>query len=149
MAVDLEVVQKIPCFHNLSVEQLQAIASISNSICYSPGFTLFKEGEKAKNLYFLIEGNVEVFYKSPEENLQSVDVVSSKEVVGCSAMVPPYIYTATEKCLSEVEVLEIDIEAYRDLIEDDPQIGMKLQQHIIKTLNDRILQLRHRLIKMS
>jgi CRP-like cAMP-binding protein len=59
-------------------------------------------------------------------------------------MVPPYVYTATERALTDVEVLEIKISELRELIEIDPQMGIKIQEHIMKILNDRILELRHR-----
>lgn len=122
---------------------MEAIAEISNSICYTKGHVLFNEGDKGDLLYLLIEGDIEVLYETPE-GMDRVDTVSSEEVIGCSAMVPPYVYTATERALTDVEVLEIKISELRELIEIDPQMGIKIQEHIMKILNDRILELRHR-----
>lgn len=144
MATDPNMIKKFSCFRDLSEDQLQGIADISNSVCYSPGYVLFEEGEQGKYLYLLIDGDVEVFFKADETDFNKVDTISSEEMAGCSAMVPPYTYTATEKALSEVEVLEIDINDLRDLIEKDPKLGLKLQQYMIETLNDRILKLRHK-----
>ncbi len=144
MATDVKMIREFECFRQLSDEQVDAIAKISDSICYPAGHVLFEEGEKGEILYLLIEGDIDVFYRNPETGLEKVDTVSSEEVIGCSAMVPPYIYTATEKSLSDVEVLEIKIAALRELIKKDPKIGLKIQEHIIKTLNDRILALRYR-----
>jgi CRP-like cAMP-binding protein len=59
-------------------------------------------------------------------------------------MLSPNVYTATEKTLNDVEVLEINIEELHALIEKDPQMGLRIQEHIIKILNNRILELRHR-----
>lgn len=144
MATDPNMIKKFSCFHDLSEAQLQAIADISNSVCYSPGYVLFEEGEQGKYLYLLIDGDVEVFFKADDKDFNKVDTISSEEMAGCSAMVPPHTYTATEKALSEVEVLEIDINDLRDLIGNDPELGLKLQQYMIQTLNDRILKLRHK-----
>lgn len=105
---------------------------------------LVEEGEKGEILYLLIDGDIDVYYRNPETDLEKVDTISSEEVIGCSAMVPPYVYTATEKTLSDVEVLEIKTDALRDIIQQDPDIGLKIQEHIIKILNNRILELRHR-----
>lgn len=144
MATDAKLIRKFECFHPLTDEQVEAIAEISNSICYPAGHVLVEEGERGEILYLLIEGDIDVFYRNPETGLEKVDSVSSEEVIGCSAMVPPYIYSATEKTLSDVEVLEIKAESLRHLIEEDPDIGLKIQEHIIKVLNNRILALRHR-----
>lgn len=144
MATDPKVISHLSCFKEFSTEQLSKIAKISNSVCYSPGYVLFKAGERGEVFYILIDGKVEVFYENEETGSTKVDTVSSREMVGCAAMVPPYAYTATEKCLTAVEVLEIKTDELRALIKEDPQIGLKIQEHIIETLNDRILHLRQR-----
>jgi CRP-like cAMP-binding protein len=143
MATDAKMIRKFKCFDQLTDGQVEAIAEISNSICYTKGHTLFKEGDKGDLLYLLIHGDIEVFYETPE-GLERVDTVSSEEVIGCSAMVPPHIYTATERALNDVEVLEIKTSELRELIKKDQQMGLKIQEHIMKILNDRILDLRHR-----
>jgi len=146
MSTEPKVLKQFACFESLSDEQVNALAQISNSVCYMKDHVLFEEGEPGKILYLLIDGQVEVYYKDTETGQHRVDTVSSQEAVGCSAFVPPYIYTATEKCLTDVEVLEIEIEEFRDLIQNEPHIGLVLQEHIIKVLNERILALRHRAI---
>ena len=144
MATDPKVIRKFECFRQLTDEQVDAIAVISNSICYPKGHVLFEEGQQGDLIYLLIEGDVDVFYKTPDAGLEKVDSISSEEVIGCSVMVPPYVYTATEKTLSDVEVLEIKTKELRALIEKDPQLGLTIQEHIMKILNNRILELRHR-----
>jgi len=144
MAIDPKMIKNFTCFQGLSEEQKAAIAKISNSLCYSAGHTLFKEGDPGDIIYLLIDGEVEVFYEHTETGVHRVDTVSSEEVVGCAAIVPPYTYTATEKCLTDVEVLEIETGELRNLIKNDPDLGLHIQEHIIKTLNERILVLRQR-----
>ncbi len=144
MSTDPKLLRSFACFHTLSDEQINAIAQISNSVCYSKGYVLFKQDDPGDFLYLLIEGDVEVLYEHAETGAHRVDTVSSEEVVGCAAIVPPYTYTATEKCLSDVEVLEIKTNELRDLIQKDPQLGLLLQEYIIKILNERILSLRQR-----
>lgn len=144
MATDPKIIKNFTCFQGLSEEQIDAIAKISNSICYSAGYTLIKEGEPGDMIYLLIDGEIEVFFEHTATGVLRVDTVSSEEVIGCAAFVPPYIYTATEKCLTDVEVLEIDTDELRNLIKKDPDLGLQIQEHIIKTLNERILVLRQR-----
>lgn len=144
MATDPKLIRKFECFRQLTDKQVEEIAEISNSICYPTGHVLVEEGERGEILYLLIEGDIDVFYRNPETGLEKVDTVSSEEVIGCSAIVPPYVYAATEKTLSDVEVLEIKTDALRNIIDEDPEVGLKIQEHIIKVLNDRILELRQR-----
>ena len=144
MATEAKMIRKFECFRQLTDAQVEAIAEISNSICYTEGHVLFEEGDEGKILYLLIQGDVEVFYETDKHDLDKVDVVSSEEVVGCTAMVPPFVYNATVRVLNEVEVLEIELQALRELIEEDPHLGIKIHEYMIKILLDRILELRNR-----
>jgi CRP-like cAMP-binding protein len=93
-------------------------------------------------LFFLIKGKVAVLYTIGEAGQVRVDAVSGNEIIGCSALIEPYTYTATERTVTEVEVLEVDAVALRELMQRDCRLGLVLQQHIIRVLMERILDLR-------
>jgi CRP-like cAMP-binding protein len=142
MPTDPLYLQEFACFRDLSEEQLKVVAQITNAICYPPSQVLFEEGKPGERLFFLVKGDVEVLFNIGEAGQVYVDTVSGEEVVGCSVLVEPYTYTATERSLTEVEVLEIDAVALRQLIEKDCRLGFSLQQHVIRVLMERILDLR-------
>lgn len=142
MPTDSQYIRDLPCFRGFSDEWLSAIAQITQTVCYLPGQVLFEEGKPGERLYFLVKGDVEVMYNIGEAGQVRVDTVSGEEVIGCAALVEPYIYTATERSLTEIEVLEIDAIALRELMQNDCCLGFSLQQHIIKVLMERILDLR-------
>jgi CRP-like cAMP-binding protein len=144
MATDSKMIRSFKCFENLSRNQIEKIAEISNSLCYSPGHVMFEQGEHGEYLYLLVEGDVEVLYKESESSDHQVDTVSCEDLIGCAALVPPYYYTATQRCLTKVEVLEIETEALRKLIDQDPKIGLSMQTYIIERLNNRVLNLRQK-----
>ncbi len=142
MPTDPIFLRDFPCFRDLSEERLNAIAQITTAVCYPPGHILFEEGKPGEHLFFLVKGDVEVFYNIGEAGRVRVDTASREEVIGCSVLVEPYTYTATERSLTEVEVLEVDAASLRELMQKDCQLGLSLQQHIIKVLMERILDLR-------
>lgn len=142
MPTDAKYLQGFSCFRKLTEQQVQALAEITNAVCYPAGYVLFEEGKPGRRLFFLVKGSVEVMYQIGETGQVKVDTVSGEEVVGCSALVEPNVYTATERCLTEVEVLEVDAVALRALMHNDFQMGLSIQEHIIGVLMDRILDLR-------
>ena len=142
MPTDANYLQGFSCFRKLTEQQVQALAEITNAVCYPAGYVLFEEGKPGRRLFFLVKGSVEVMYQIGETGQVKVDTVSGEEVVGCSALVEPNVYTATERCLTEVEVLEVDAVALRALMHNDFQMGLSIQEHIIGVLMDRILDLR-------
>ena len=142
MPTDPTFLRDFSCFRNLSEEQLKAVAQITDAVCYPPSRTLFEEGEPGEYLFFLVKGDVEVFYRIGEAGQVHVDTISGEDAVGCSALVEPYTYTATERSLTEVDVLEIDAASLRKLMQKDCRLGFSLQQQIIKVLMGRVLNLR-------
>ena len=142
MPTDPDYLRNFSCFHDLSTKQLKDIAEITDAVCYPPGQVLFEEGRPGERLFLLVKGDIEVLYNIGEAGEVRVDTVSGEEAVGCSALVEPYQYTATERSLTEVEVLEVDVVALRELMQKDPQLGLSLQQYIIGILMERVLNLR-------
>jgi CRP/FNR family cyclic AMP-dependent transcriptional regulator len=142
MPTDPEFLQDFSCFRTLPEDKLKTIAQFANAVCYLPGHTLFNEGEPGKYLYFLINGDIEVLYNIGEDGQVQVNTISGQEIAGCSALIEPYTYTATERSLTEIEVLEIDAPLLRELMQQDSELEALIQQNIIQVLMERILDLR-------
>lgn len=142
MATDIGFLKEFVCFRNLAEEQLEKIAQIADAVCYPEGQVLFEENQPGNSLFFLLKGDVEVFYNIGEAGQVHVDTVSGEEIVGCAALVEPNIYTATERSITEVEVLKIDAIALRKLMWEDCELGFALQRQFISVLMNRILNLR-------
>jgi len=131
-----------PCFEKISNEQLRSIAQITQVVCYSKGHVLCKENESGEKVFFMVKGDVEVLYNIGEADQVSVDSLHNEEVFGCSALVEPYTYTETVRCLTQVEMLAIDAVELRALMERDCDLGVKLQKHIISRLMAQMVNLR-------
>ncbi|MDO9085150.1 MAG: cyclic nucleotide-binding domain-containing protein [Anaerolineaceae bacterium] len=147
MATYPKYFREFSCFDDLTDEQIDTIAEFSDAVCYPANKILFKEGEVGKKLYFLRKGELEVLFNIGEEGQVRVDTLFGEEIAGCSALVEPYTYSATEKTLTEVEVLEVDNQALRELIHKDCQLGLLIQHQLIKKLMKRILDFRINLLQ--
>jgi len=142
VSVDAEYLQKFHCFEDLSDEQREAVAKLAEAECLYPEYTLFEENEPAENLFLLAQGEVEVLYTVSEGGPARVDQMGAGDIVGCSALVPPFKYTSTTRSLTEIEVLMIDAQDLRDLMHEDCPLGFSIQQHIIRLLMDQIIDFR-------
>jgi CRP-like cAMP-binding protein len=142
MAVDPTYLQNWACFQDLSEEQRKAVAEFSAAKCFYSGHTLFRENEPGQFLYLLTKGEVEILYHIGEDQPVCVDQVAAGEILGCSALIPPHIHIDTTRSLTEVEVLAIDAKALYELMSKDCSLGFSIQQHFIRMLLDRIVDLR-------
>ncbi|MGD2155767.1 MAG: cyclic nucleotide-binding domain-containing protein [Anaerolineales bacterium] len=142
MPVDPTYLRDFRCFEDLSDEQRQAVAKLAKAECFYPEYTLFEENRPGEHLFLIAMGEVEVLYGISESGPTRVDQVGAGEIVGCSALVPPYEHTSTTRSLTEIEVLIVDANALRELMREDCSLGFSIQQHIMQLLMDRITDLR-------
>ena len=92
-----EILRRYPYFGILSSSQLYAIADIAEEVAFEKGQTIFEECQPANELYLLLNGGVDFFYKSEEEfhpkssKEFSVGEVNPGEPFGLSALLEPYV----------------------------------------------------------
>jgi CRP/FNR family cyclic AMP-dependent transcriptional regulator len=142
MPVKISQLQEYTCFQSISEDQLESIRHIADIVLYPPGHTLFEEGEYGGSIYFLIRGEVDLFFNIGEGGPFQVDQIYPEELVGCATLIPPYRYTSTAQSQTEIEVLKIDAEALRTLMKENCLLGFTVQQNMIQMLMDRITNFR-------
>ena len=142
MSVDARYLQSFRCFEDLSVEQREAVAVHAEAECFYSGHTLFEENEPGRYVFLLLEGEVEVLYALEEQMQECVDKMGPGEIIGCSALVPPFKYNSTTQSVTRIEVLVIDAKELLKLMQQDCSLGFSVQQHIISILMDQIVKFR-------
>lgn len=143
MATDPVLLKNFSCFQDLSEEQLNAIANITDAVCYPPNHTIFEEGVMGKSLYFLLKGDVEILFNTGKPSLMRIDVKTGLTVMGCSVLMEPYMYAATNRSLTKAELLEVKVPELMELIKKDCQLGMAIQRLLINFMREYILRLRN------
>ena len=142
MTNKFELCHEYPLFSDLSDQQMRAVSELCREECFFPDYTLFEDGEPATKTYVLVEGEIEIFFAIGEAGIARVDQIGCGEIFGCSALVPPYVHTSTARTKTQIEVLELDASALRELFKDDPRLAVSIQQHVIQGLLARIVDLR-------
>jgi CRP-like cAMP-binding protein len=136
------LIREFPLCSGLDDKQVNALAKLCQAKSVYPDEFLFKEGELGHSIYILENGDVEVTFATGHGSTLCTDQVGSGDIIGCSAMVPPYVHTSTARTLSEVTVLVIDAIKLRELFKQDHQLGFCIQQHLMQALLKRITDLR-------
>jgi len=142
MTVDTRLLRQYPLFGSLSETQLREVAPLCEAECFYPGHTLVEEGQPGTKIFILVKGEVELLFSIGQEGPTRVGLAMTGELIGCPGLVPPYTNTATARSLTEIEVLAIDIADLHKLFEQDCQLAVSIQQHIIQSLLDCIVGLR-------
>jgi CRP/FNR family cyclic AMP-dependent transcriptional regulator len=140
---------EFPLFRNLPESLLDNIAALGEELSFSQGDSIFREGEQADKLHFLLEG--EVFLKvkltSRPESI-TVSVVNQKfESFGWSGIVPPYHYTASAICETGCRVLTIPGDKFMELLDENPMAGFTVMKRLTELVSSRLRNSRQALLK--
>ncbi len=143
--VSPELLRRFVFFAGFSDEELKQLAMAGREQVASAGETLFTEGQHAHNLYFLTEGEVEILNVGTG-NKESVALSSlpAGELLGWSAVIEPYIYTATARATRSSRVIVFAGAELEKLMTDDhfSCLLMKKTAHVIgQRLRDTRIQL--------
>jgi len=142
MSVEVTLLQKYPLFSDLDETQLCSMAELFQSESFGSGYTIFEEGKPGATIFIVTDGEVEMLFAIGEEGEAKVDRIGIGGIIGCSALVRPYSYNATARCLTQVKVLTTDVSRLRRLFEQEPSMAVMFYEHLIQSLLDRIVNLR-------
>ena len=139
-----ELLRRYPFFGPFNDEQLKAIAMIADEASAGVGEELFEECAPADWLYLLLEGSIELFYKSEEEfhpktsREFSVGDINPGEVFAISSLISPYALNATARATRPSKFIRIDARALRQTFEEDPQMGYVAMHQVTKAIMERL-----------
>jgi len=119
-------------------ELLQKLAGLCTLKTYEAGAIIAKEGKKADNLYLIAEGTASIIVGLGKNYERQIQTASKYELVGWSAVVPPYSYKGSVRAEKKLTALVFNGQALRDLSHDDPVLGCVVYQWIISALSQRL-----------
>lgn len=146
-----ELLRRYPFFGLLEDAHLKELAMISDQVFFETGTVLFEEGQRADRFYFLIEGSVDLYYAASKWNLPEyqkgvpVGEINPGEPVAISALIEPYLLTASAYVGSPSQVITIDAVALRGLMEADCALKYGLTKQAARVVIDRLFATRTQL----
>ena len=136
-------------FRNLPEELLDKVAALGEEMTYSEGDFIFREGDQADKLHFLLVGEVVLKVKltSRPESITVSAVSQQYESFGWSGIVPPYHYTASAVCTADCKVLTIPGEGFMNLLEKNTAAGFIVMRRLTELVASRLRNSRQALLK--
>ena len=110
----LDLLKRIPLFEHCSKKDLQRIAQIADELDLRAGKVLITEGERGREFFVLVSGEVEVRRKG-----RKLNTLGPGNFFGEMALLSKIPRTATVTALTPLDVLVITDRAFVDLLEQD------------------------------
>ena len=147
--INTDVLSEFGLFKGLPDSLLRDIAALSEETSVKKGEVIFREGEKADKLHFLINGSVALRVKltSRPESITVSFVSSPYQSFGWSGIVAPNHYTSSAECEEDSTLMLISAAPFMKLLEQNPESGFKVIQRIAEIIADRLRNSRQALLK--
>ena len=147
--ISTETLSQFSLFNGLPDSFLKEIASISSQSAYKEDDFVFREGETADKLHFLLNGSVALRVKltSRPESVTVSYVSMPYQIFGWSGMVAPHHYTSSAHCDEDSELLSVPAEQFMKLLASQPEHGFQVMLRIAEVIADRLRNSRQALLK--
>lgn len=147
--VSNQVLKEFGLFKGLDDRELSQIAEICHERTLDDDALCFVQGNKATEIHLCLSGKVNIVVKIHEPWGMEVTVHTAKagELFGWSALVEPYIYTASAKCQGKVKEIYIKSSDLLKLFGRRHHIGYVVMSNLSAGVSSRLTETREKLTK--
>ncbi|HXV37846.1 MAG TPA: cyclic nucleotide-binding domain-containing protein, partial [Myxococcota bacterium] len=130
----LLALKEVPLFHNLSLDQLEAVHQIAKEVEFLPGEVILREGDRGDELYLLLQGRVRIYKNHGLPDQVERPEQSAVSYFGEMAVLDDGIRTATVVAADRSLLLCLDGNSLRELLVQMPEISLEM----FRVLVDRV-----------
>jgi CRP-like cAMP-binding protein len=123
-------------FKGVSQRVLGEIGKLSEEVVFEKDLVIFRTDQEASYIYELAEGIVDIVV-SEKDNMH-YSIMRPNEIFGWSALVEPYVYTATARCITKVKVIQIARDVIEDTVKRHPAEGLIIYKHLAGIIGQRL-----------
>ncbi len=129
---------QIEILKGLSKEQKQQIRSLGQMEHYDTDVPIFTEGTEARKFYLVEGGRVAVESRVARGMRLPISIVYPGQAFGWSALVPPFVYTATVVTLSRTRAIAIERKDLLAMMQADPSLGFTIMENVACIVASRL-----------
>jgi CRP-like cAMP-binding protein len=139
-----ELLRRYPFFGFMDDAQLKAVAMIAEESTHEQDVVIVEAGKPADDFYFLVDGSVAYYAVVTSEHdpyyrkEYFVSDINPGEILGISALIEPFTYTATVKTGRVSRVIQIKASSLRALCEVDMKLSCGLYRAVARAAMERL-----------
>lgn len=132
------IIREHPFFSGLDEAFIQLVCGCAKNVRFEAGQYLFHEGGAADQLFLVRHGRVALEVDAPGRGALTFQTLSEGEIVGLSALIPPYRWTSDARAIDLVRALSMDATCLRDKCEADHNLGYEVMKRFVPVLVGRL-----------
>jgi CRP-like cAMP-binding protein len=140
-----EKLQHHELFGLLTPKEVERLSNVSGVVKLRKGERVYAEGIPASHLFVLLKGKVELRRPAKGRLSLLVDEVGEGGVFGVSSLTGGDRYLLNAECVEDSEVLKVESQTLRRILDENPAIGYTVQRRISQIFFKRYVDAMERL----
>jgi len=132
-----KTLEKIPLFATLDDDEREALASISEIRKYNKEEVIFAEGDKGKDIYFLVSGEVSI-RKKISSGFKTIAILREGDLFGEMSFFENAPRSAGAFACGECYILGIKGEAFEEFLSDKPKKSFSVLMKMLAISSARL-----------
>ena len=132
---NLEILQRIPLFRDISRKRLERIAMGAHRSRAVRGETVFHKGDYADGFYYLIQGRIKLVIFSPQGDEKVIEIIREGMTFGEAVMFINQPFPADAQAMVESHLLFIPRDPVIDDLRTDPELGIAMLANLSRRLH--------------
>jgi len=145
----VETLRGVAFFRDIADEHLQQVAEIARPEEFPARTEIFREHEKAKDIYIIISGRVSLVICQPKVGCRQLTEAGGGDLVGWSPLVGRARLSDTAYTLEPTKALAVDGDQMLMLCKENPEFGFEFMQRAAQVLAERLSATRLTLLELS
>lgn len=133
------LMKQLMLFSGLEEQELAEVASFFRCRQEAAGSQLWKEGAIPQGVVFVVEGKLEIT-KSTEfsDHQVVVGIYGPGAIAGELSLFSGYPHAVSATALTDVQLISLSRQAYDQLVEEHPHLGLKLMRILLLAVSTRL-----------
>jgi CRP/FNR family transcriptional regulator, cyclic AMP receptor protein len=133
----------------LSPHALRRLAECcSDTVEYPAGAILMREGSATSPFGLITQGRIALRLFVPERGAVTILTVEPGDVIGWSALVPPFRATSTAVAVEPSTIIAFDLRKLRAALREDPALAATLYPRLLEAVSRRLTATRQQLLDL-
>jgi len=150
-----EDLSRFKVFSRVPRGKLAQLVAMGSEMTFQDGDVLFRQGDPAGYLYAVLEGEVElqVSLAGPEaasgkKRFLVVETIGPDQDLGWSALVSPYLWSATARARGACRCLVLSAPDFRVMMDQDPELGYAVSKGLNEVISQRLQRRTQKLLRL-
>jgi CRP/FNR family transcriptional regulator len=138
--ISTDDLKKFKIFSELTDSELEKINIKGHPGEFEADSIIFKEGEPAEHVYFLISGKILLEQRITSEMTVTVDTLKSGDTLGTAAIMGIHNYTMDANVAETSELLIVNAHEFSTALAENPDIGFKILKSLCLEMKKQVTE---------